>query len=100
MTLYSILYDSFPFDDIPNQFKVMLAISKGERPELLDSSEEFELFNNLIQRCWHPNPNLRPNFDEILNILLQNKDILIQSNQIEEKKVNDFLEFCNTKKHE
>ena len=91
MTLYSIIYDSNPFSNISNRTKILFDIVGGMRPELNDD-EEFKPFNELIKNCWDNNPDKRPEFKIIKNILNEIKKKFVTSRNIETKKVNDFLE--------
>ena len=98
MILYSIIYDEIPFNDYnTTPFAIMKKFMEGERPELMDDIE-FKSLNNLIRKCWDQNPYKRLNFYEITNILMEEKSKLIQSGTIDEKKINEFLEYCNDNK--
>ena len=95
MLLYSIIYGRMPFSEIPYHINIANAIARGERPELNDV-DEFKLFNQIISRCWDMNPESRPNFSEIKDVLIIDvKNQLTASKIIDEKEVNDFLSYCN-----
>ena len=87
MTIYSVLYNQYPFNE-----RYHFSFS-DRRPSL--NNDEIQSLNKLINICWHKDPIMRPNFDEITCILLNIKNELIQSGKIEEKRINDFLEYCN-----
>ena len=96
LLLYSIIYDSLPFYDENNSYNfydVNQKISKGERPILKDEND-FKFVNSLIIRCWDLNPENRPTFDEITNILIQEMNKFPRSNEINEEKVKAFIEYC------
>ena len=112
MTLYSILYDTIPFQEINNPYEIYEKIShKGERPSLMNDVVSKEM-NKLIEKCWKENPKERPDFDDILKqfiTILNSKEKLGQITEnyeinIEEIekififcKEKDFLEFEMTK---
>ena len=95
MTLYSIIYNKIPFNEIKQRTKIILEILRGKRPVLNDENE-LKSLNELIKRCWDAEPDKRPNFEEITKILLKEKSILEASKKIEAKKVNNLIEFCNS----
>ena len=97
MMLYSIIYDSIPYHNIKQRAKVLLAILAGKRPELKETNE-FKLFNFIIQKCWNPEPNKRPKFEKITKALIKIKNTIGQSKKtiIEEKEVDKFLKFCSS----
>ena len=95
MTLYSILYESHPYQEMNNQYQLMKKIVQGERPELNVDDRELKSLNQLIMRCWGMEPMQRPNFEEITNIILAEKDKYVKLNQIDEKKVNEYIMYCN-----
>ena len=67
-TLYEINLGSNAIN-IPNKnkFKEMNKLMNGERPEFPDSFSSS--WRNLIERCWGQDPNKRPSFTEICDLL-------------------------------
>ena len=59
------------FDD-DDDFEEM--ILDGERPEIPDECPEF--FRTMITKCWHQNPEERPEFVQILKELIDHEDPL------------------------
>ena len=80
MTMYSIIYDYPP-----------------TRSNSIEFNNEIgsEFINKLIRNCIHEDTKKRPNFDEITTLLLNGRDQFPQSENIDENRVNTFLEYCN-----
>jgi serine/threonine protein kinase len=47
-----------------------IVVQQSGRPRLPEASAPFE-FLELIARCWSPDPTIRPDFDEIIDVLSQ-----------------------------
>ncbi|OCH92666.1 kinase-like protein, partial [Obba rivulosa] len=70
MTMWEIFSGDIPFSDCRQDATVILRVCKGERPKrLLGTTTSAELPNGiweLIQRCWQPDPEKRPEVADIL----------------------------------
>jgi serine/threonine-protein kinase CTR1 len=64
LVLYEILIGSAVFPSSRKDMEVMGCILAGDMPEIPAKCGQF--MQNLISRCWSPNPEDRPSFDEIL----------------------------------
>lgn len=95
--LYNMFTSKLEFDDnqpIKSPHHYMMRISKGDRPVKPEGIPEH--YWELIQRCWKQNPDERPTFDEIVNLLKNDKYALdefgLKTNLIElhdyQKRVN------------
>jgi len=77
IVMYEILTRKFPFEefDFKFQFEQVDAISKQHvRPTIPSAMPP--ILSELLKACWHPNPNSRPSFAEIVPLLVQaEKDI-------------------------
>jgi hypothetical protein len=68
--LYEILISGHMFSDDVSELEVMRRMSMGTRPVL---EEEFsELGGIIIEQCWAVNPQERPSFADILEIVTRN----------------------------
>ena len=91
MTIYSILYDVIPFEGIHLLKLIQEVVLNGKRPEL--DGQISEKIDNLIRKCWDPNPNNRPNFTRIVDEL-KNPSLIEEIADIDIEKINDLLSFC------
>lgn len=68
--LYELLTRRTPFDDLAWDYKVEIAIMEGTRPGVPDKvRKKRPEFVELMERCWDHNPDLRPTFAQIIEIL-------------------------------
>lgn len=69
ITMYEVLFEKQSFK-VNNAFHVFNAITSGKRPELGDKKtfQYGEGLYNLIQKCWSPSSQVRPSFDDILQV--------------------------------
>ena len=64
----------YTFDETENASNIYNKIViKGERPSMKETVSQS--FQKLIESCWSQNPDERPDFDEIVELLLQNKKV-------------------------
>ena len=99
MTIYSILYDKLPFEAEEVVFRLYERMKKGERPNL-DEKVISKSMNELISRCWNSAPEMRPNFKEISEELLNEVRELIKKETINEEEISYFVnEFCKRKEN-
>lgn len=62
-------------------------IYNGYRP---DTSEiKSKPIKDLIEECWNNNPNLRPGFDEIVSLFIENKNLW--PDEVDEGEVQEYL---------
>ena len=67
MTMYAILSGSIPFSNFTLPYRMMNAITNGDRPKL-DPHVPVP-YRSLIDDCWNDSPDRRPGFDEIIERL-------------------------------
>ncbi len=53
-------------NDIKKREQIIQLIANGVRPKLDDSVVEYPIINEIIEKCWNPNPKKRPTSSEIL----------------------------------
>ena len=63
-------------------------VLKGYRPSL--SADIPKNMQNLLQRCWSQDPNERPSFDEIFQLL--SSDFTYSPEDVDEEEVENYLE--------
>jgi hypothetical protein len=74
--------------------KLFADLQHGWRPNI--PSEVFEVSKRLIERCWSKNPENRPNFEEILQILVNcNFQIVSKVDSVEVIKYLEAIETRN-----
>ena len=66
--LAQIFFDTVPFHG-KRDFQIIRLLTKGARPERLDSPVMEEHIWNVIQRCWKSIPSERPTMEEIMATL-------------------------------
>ena len=94
MTIYSLLYDQIPFEDLQIMGIFQEVIMNKKRPEL--TGQFSTTIDNLITRCWDNDPENRPTFNEIVNELINN--IIKGITEIDIVKINEFLPLCDESK--
>ena len=97
MTMYSILYDTIPFRYLKNAqvLQIIKLIGDGVRPDLEIDPNIPESMKNLIRRCWDKDPNQRPYFNEISQLLFPEVKLLIEKGIVDKKAVQTFVQdFC------
>lgn len=71
ITMYEILFEKTPYN-LPSAFLIFSAVIKGNRPDMTNKSiflRYGESLYNLIQNCWCPSPQVRPTFNDIVQLL-------------------------------
>ncbi|CAB4416048.1 unnamed protein product [Rhizophagus irregularis] len=53
-----------PFPNIPHDLDLVFQICYGSRPEIVEGTPE--CYKELMQQCWHKNPNERPSITNIV----------------------------------
>jgi len=71
MLLWEIETACIPFSDLPPSQIIVAICKKNERPSIPDSIPPS--MKSLICRCWHQNPDERPTFTEIFQIISNTK---------------------------
>ena len=65
MTCYGMITGKLPFEGVEkNNYDVVL---QGDRPTLPEEIESW--IKTLLSKCWHENPEERPNFEEIVKCI-------------------------------
>ena len=73
MTCYEVLTGRMPFDHIKGLKSTNYGIVlEGGRPPLPDYIPSW--IQEVVQKCWHPEPSQRPNFMEIIDLLHSSQD--------------------------
>lgn len=67
MIVYEIVTEHFPYQNIKSKLKIYANVTSGQRPTI-PSSVNFN-WTELIQACWNQQPEKRPTFTEICNVL-------------------------------
>ncbi|GMP33720.1 hypothetical protein CsSME_00006916 [Camellia sinensis var. sinensis] len=67
IVLWELLTALTPFDNMTPEQAAFAVCQKNARPPLPSTCPV--AFRHLINRCWSSNPNKRPHFEEIVNIL-------------------------------
>ena len=65
--LYETITELAAFSNLKSPFKILMAVSNGERPEIPKDTPSN--WTNLIQRSWSQEPKDRPTFKEICDLL-------------------------------
>ncbi|RHZ58764.1 hypothetical protein Glove_368g26 [Diversispora epigaea] len=71
MIMWQLTSGHRPFHDRQYGPKLILDILDGKRPESTEDTPE--CWENLMKKCWHPNPSQRPTIDEICQLFLDFK---------------------------
>lgn len=75
--MYEIVTRLQPYPDlIRNPFYLIHRVSEGYRPEFKNGNKNKikPSLKNLIELCWNQDPNLRPTFEQIFNMLAFSKE--------------------------
>ena len=105
MIVYEIICGKCPHPDLLNRkigiFELQKKVVEGFRPEI--DSHIPKSYKNLIKRCWSQEPEERPTFEEIVNLLKTNKGFRKNVDEEEflafvEDQEEYFIELPNNKK--
>jgi len=69
MILYQMAAHEKPFSGMDLEMLYTQVIYGGQRPKI--PKQWPDGLRNLLKACWHPDPQLRPNFDEVVQRLVQ-----------------------------
>merc|ERR1711916_36494 len=67
VVLWELAHEAVPFSEKTHPFAILLATSKGERPRISRSTPKW--MAKLMKACWAHNPDMRPSFVEVLEVL-------------------------------
>lgn len=65
-----------PYDDIPIH-QLMIKVASGKRPEF--KQEIPKSYRDLIESCWSQEPHRRPSFQQIVDLLKNNKEFITEN---------------------
>ncbi|CAL5327322.1 unnamed protein product [Camellia sinensis] len=68
IVLWELVHNKLPFEGMSNLQAAYAAAFKNARPSLEDLPEELAI---ILDSCWKEDPNTRPNFTQIIQMLLQ-----------------------------
>uniref|UniRef100_U9T2I4 non-specific serine/threonine protein kinase n=1 Tax=Rhizophagus irregularis (strain DAOM 181602 / DAOM 197198 / MUCL 43194) TaxID=747089 RepID=U9T2I4_RHIID len=97
MIMYFVATGQQPFADCAHDNVLAFNICKGIRPEI-NKLEIPESYINLMERCWSPNPDNRPNAIEIkdfIQLFYNDEEVKKQVKEVEKYKEPDFLSDIN-----
>lgn len=95
LILYEIVTNKRPFESCEDVLKLFEEVSVYKtRPEF--DNEIPKCYKNLIEKCWSHDPQDRPTFDEILDILKNNHDFI--NDQDDSEEFHKYIEFINSSK--
>lgn len=70
MSLYEIIFERIPFEEVSCKTKLCIRVLRGQRPRMYDLPPECpEELVQLMVRCWSPEPSARPSFEEVCTAL-------------------------------
>lgn len=75
--MYEIVTNCLAFPDAKNAYEIKKKVIKGKRPEFTTPVKKG--LKELIEQCWHQEPQQRPSFEQIFKKLSFNIDDLNQS---------------------
>src|SRR3954468_1888745 len=97
MVMYFVATYRQPFADHAHDQDLALSICNGIRPEITEK-EAPKCYIDLMKKCWDPNPDNRPNAEEIGDKLGSFRDFQYSSNDNEKEIVKQFKEAYKYKK--
>ncbi|RGB40790.1 kinase-like domain-containing protein [Rhizophagus diaphanus] len=68
-----------PFSDMTRDIALELEIIKGKRPNIVEGTPP--AFAKLMQDCWHEDPNLRPNMEDVYKRIWSFSNSIIKGNR-------------------
>jgi serine/threonine protein kinase len=73
IVLWELLHNKLPFEGMSNLQAAYAAAFKNTRPSLDDLPQDLAL---ILDSCWNEDPNARPNFSQIVQMLLHYLSII------------------------
>ena len=92
MIVYEIITEKRPFEKINNLLMILKKVENNNRPDIDEKTPI--CYKNLIQQCWSQNPDDRPTFDEILNLLKSNPDFITK--EVDEEAFYNYVKLIDT----
>lgn len=89
MLLYEIVTGNEPFIGV-NVYEIVYSVIQGIRPIIPDSISE--QCQDLISRCWSEDPDERPTFEEITNIIKENPQYFV-TGYFDKNIFNDYINY-------
>ena len=84
---YQLLTLSIPYGNISSQFQLINAVTNGQRPEF---PEKFNSsIQKLIEDCWNQEPNDRPSFEHILEVI-SSVDFIQKVEGVDQQRFNEY----------
>jgi len=93
VTMYNILFNKINFVDFHSIKNLTDYLESEQRPPLTEGIV-LRSMENLMKRCWDQDPEKRPDFDEIVDILKSSHNTISDSDEIDQDQVRAFLDFC------
>lgn len=90
MVVYEIITNEIPFNEINNNQIIKDIIKKNKRPFIKESIPI--CYRKLIERCWAQEPDERPSFDVIVDLLKKTEFIIDDVIEEDYHKYIDFIE--------
>lgn len=89
--VYEMVTLEQPFKNKIGVIQVMDAVKNGVRPDIKNTVPK--CYQDLITKCWSQDPNQRPTFNEIVQILKTNDDFITDG--VDKNEFNDYIRIVN-----
>lgn len=92
LIIYYFLTLEVPWSHIEgiDSYELSKLVSEGKRPELQDK-EIPNCWKKLIEKCWSNDPNNRPSFNKIVEMLIENKEDFFDLSLVDEEQLDDYI---------
>ena len=94
ITLYELITELPPWPKFTNAFQLFKAVIRGERPEMPPSVPSN--WKKLITKCWEQEPDCRPTFAEICDVLESDEFV---NDSIDRQAFEDYKRIIHSAKH-
>ena len=94
ITLYELITELPPWPKFTNAFQLFKAVIRGERPEMPPSVPSN--WKELITACWAQEPDCRPTFAEICDVLESDEFV---NDSIDKQAFEDYKRIIHSAKH-
>ncbi|CAM9283681.1 unnamed protein product [Chrysoparadoxa australica] len=81
VVLWELWEKRLPFSHLTSRFDIMDAVRDGVRPEI--TSPPPQAYHRLMERCWHADASERPDFVEVVEILMAEVQQVQQGTSVE-----------------